>query len=296
LGQTLNWLCYYPILVFGMFVACRDALLKAPIFESLDQGLDELKVKSLEMAIDRQLLTGLGVNISEKRERAKLARSLREKGISICAILLDNDFIREDVKGEIDYVLKTCEAAVDLGVKVARINALMREAPGFTLEKYIERAASSIKACNRSLAELGVSLAVENHGVIANRREFLQGLLKEVGSENLGLTLDTGNFYWFGYPIQEVYDIIREFAGHVKHTHIKNATTERKNERRKPREIVMAPLYEGDLNLKLVVNTLKRAGYDHDLTIEDESLGRFSPEERRKILKKDADFLRSLLG
>ncbi len=279
-----------------MFVACRDAFLKAPIFESLDQGLDELKVKSLEVAIDRQLLTGLGVNISEKGERAKLAKSLQEKGISICAVLLENDFIREDVKGEIDYVLKACKAAADLGVKVARINALMREAPGFTLEKYIERAVSSIKACNRSLAKLGVSLAVENHGVIANRREFLKGLLKEVGSDNLGLTLDTGNFYWFGYPVQEVYDIIREFAGHVKHTHIKNATTARKNERRKPSEIVMAPLYEGDLNLKLIVDALKRAGYDHDLTIEDESLGRFSLEERRKILKKDADFLRSLLG
>jgi len=54
--------------------------LKAPIFESLDQGLDELKVESLEMAIDRQLLTGLGVNISEKKARAKLARDLRERG------------------------------------------------------------------------------------------------------------------------------------------------------------------------------------------------------------------------
>jgi len=279
-----------------MFVACRDALLKAPVFESLDQGLDELKVKSLEVAIDRQLLTGLGVNISGKGERAKLAKGLREKGISICAVLLGNDFIREDVKGEIDYVLKACEAAADLGVKVARINALMREAPGFTLEKYIERAVSSIKACNRGLANLGVSLAVENHGVIANRREFLRGLLKEVGPDNLGLTLDTGNFYWFGYPVQEVYAIIREFAGHVKHTHIKNAITERKNERRKPGEIVMAPLYEGDLNLKLIVDALKGAGYDHDLTIEDESLGSFPLEERRKILKKDADFLRSLLG
>jgi len=296
LGQTLNWLCHYPILVFEMFVACRDALLKAPIFESLGQGLDELKVKSLEVAIDRQLLTGLGVNISEKKERAKLAKSLQEKEISICAVLLENDFIREDVKGEIDYVLKACEAAADLGVKVARINALMREAPGFTLEKYVERAASSIKACNRSLAKLGVSLAVENHGVIANGREFLKGLLNEVGSDNVGLTLDTGNFYWFGYPVQEVYDIIRELAGYVKHTHIKNGITERKNERRKPGEIVMAPLYEGDLSLKLIVDALKRAGYNHDLTIEDESLGRFSLEERRKILKKDADFLRSLLS
>ncbi|MEM2936088.1 MAG: sugar phosphate isomerase/epimerase, partial [Candidatus Bathyarchaeia archaeon] len=163
-------------------------------------------------------------------------------------------------------------------------------------EKYIERAASSIKTCNRGLVKLDISLAVENHGVIANRREFLRGLLKEVGSDNLGLTLDTGNFYWFGYPVQEVYDIIQEFAGHVKHTHIKNATTEWKNERRKPAEVIMAPLYEGDLNLKLIVDALKRTGYDHDLTIEDESLGRFPLEERRKILKKDADFLRSLLG
>jgi len=172
----------------------------------------------------------------------------------------------------------------------------MRKAPDFTLDRYVERAASSVEECLKRVGKLGVSLAVENHGLICNDREFLRRLLGEVGPEHFGLTLDTGNFYWFGYPLREVYEIVDEFAGAVGHTHVKNAVAEAKHARREPRQVVMAPLREGDLDLRCVTEALRKAGYNRDLTIEDESLGRFPPEERRRILREDAQHLRSLLG
>ena len=108
-----------------MFLACRDAVLMRAGFESVFQGLEELEVRSLEMLINRDLSTQLGFNLSARKERSALAGELEERGVSLCAVLLQNDFMREDVVGEVDYVVRACEAAADLGVAVARINALM---------------------------------------------------------------------------------------------------------------------------------------------------------------------------
>ena len=45
----------------------------------------------------------------------------------------------------------------------------------------------------------GVGLGIENHGKTTNNPEFTGPLFDRVGSDRLGLTLDTGNFYWFGH-------------------------------------------------------------------------------------------------
>jgi sugar phosphate isomerase/epimerase len=55
-----------------------------------------------------------------------------------------------------------------------------------------------------------------------------------------------------------------------------------------------APIYQGDIDHKKVVNILKKVGYDGDLTVEDESLGNFPAEERLGILKKDIELLKGL--
>ena len=190
-----------------------------------------------------------------------------------------------------------CKIAKEIGVDVVRINALMRERENFKLEDYINVSVDAIKKTLDKTKDLNVSLAMENHGVIANRREFVRNLISTVNSDLFGLTFDTGNFYWYGYPINEVYEILKEFAKYVKHTHMKNAVVPAalKNTMRKPTEVTMAPLYEGDVDMKLVINTLKNSGYDGDITIEDESMGRFTSEERIEILKKDVEYLKLLI-
>jgi len=69
----------------------------------------------------------------------------------------------------------------------------------------------------------------------------------------------------------------------------------------------VSPIYEGDIDHRKLVESLRKAGYEEDLCIEDESLeedlciedeslGKFSPKDWPKILKKDAEFLKELLG
>ncbi|MEM2926661.1 MAG: sugar phosphate isomerase/epimerase family protein [Candidatus Bathyarchaeia archaeon] len=288
----------------SLFVAVRDGILTWSGFQDVFSGLDALGLKSLELAISKkreglegtESLSALGLELSSEGIE-DLKETFKRKGISVCAILLDNDFSKEDLNSEVKYITEACTIAQELGVKVARINAVMKEIPGASILDYHRRTVKGVKACLRKAEDLGISLAVENHGLIANNFGFLLRLFKEIGSELFGLTLDTGNFYWYGYPLEEIYDIVYGFAPFVKHTHIKNGSVpaDRRDRRRKPRDMTMAPLYEGDIDMKIVVETLKDAGYDHDLTIEDESLGRFSIEDRKAILAKDVDYMRGLL-
>jgi sugar phosphate isomerase/epimerase len=90
-----------------------------------------------------------------------------------------------------------------------------------------------------------------------------------------------------------------ELAGSVKHTHIKNiAYPPELREQQRPIGYeygrYVCPIPDGDIDHRVVVGILRDAGYDGDLCIEDESLGKFSPDERRKVLQRDAEHLKAL--
>jgi sugar phosphate isomerase/epimerase len=120
-----------------------------------------------------------------------------------------------------------------------------------------------------------------------------------VGSNRLGLTLDTGNFYWFGHPLSKVYELYEAFAPRVFHTHCKSIKFP-PSERQKQRPVgweygkYACPIYEGDIDFRRVLKTLIAAGYTGDLCVEDESLGRFPAAERGKILAKEVRYLKDL--
>ncbi|MCD6166289.1 TIM barrel protein, partial [bacterium] len=63
---------------------------------------------------------------------------------------------------------------------------------------------------------------MENHGEYSNNPEFLQTVFSALKDSRIGITLDSGNFYWYGFPLDEVYQLFTELAPHTKHTHIKN--------------------------------------------------------------------------
>jgi hydroxypyruvate isomerase len=145
--------------------------------------------------------------------------------------------------------------------------------------------------------ESGVTLALENHGRITNNIDTLMGILKEVGSESLKVNIDIGNFYWFGYKLSEVETILKKLVPMTAHTHMKNGTTDRKEERRKTGDLRFTPLTDGDINLVKVVKLLKTKGYEGAISMEDEFEGWASlPLEKvMEILKRDADYLRAAM-
>ena len=164
------------------------------------------------------------------------------------------------------------------------------------LRRRIEAYASAVCRVLEATGDVAAPLAIENHGVQGNDPEWLQGVLDAVASPRLGVTLDTANFYWAGLPLDEVYAAIEQFAPHVKLTHCKNICFEadRRNARRQAGwgygEHV-CPLPDGDLDHFRIARVLWEAGFRGGLVIEDESLGKFEGDERRRQLRRDADHL-----
>ena len=107
-----------------------------------------------------------------------------------------------------------------------------------------------------------------------------------VGSDQLGLTLDCANFYWWGHPVKDLYPIYEKFAPRVVHTHCKSIRypDDKKNVRREmgwEYGKYNCPIYEGDLDFKRIVKILRKANYRGDLCVEDESLGKYPESSAR---------------
>ncbi len=126
-------------------------------------------------------------------------------------------------------------------------------------------------------------------------------LLDRVGSQRLGVTLDTGNLYWFGHPLSKVYELIQTYAPHVVHTHCKNIrypADQREVQRPMGWEYAKyeAPVDKGDIDFVRVVKILRAAGYTGDLCVENESLRKLPESERASVLATEIGYLKRLRG
>jgi sugar phosphate isomerase/epimerase len=147
-----------------------------------------------------------------------------------------------------------------------------------------------------------VDLGIENHGHISNDPAFLDGIFNDVPNARLGLTLDTGNFYWYGAPLDELYQTLKHFAPRARHTHLKSIayppeTRDVRREKGWRYAELCCPIDEGDLDYRRIVQILRDAGYDskpaRTLCVENEALPRFPLEERADILRRDIAALRN---
>ena len=194
---------------------------------------------------------------------------------------------------EVEWGVKTAQAAQALGVKAIRIDIVPRKAMG---DKFLDFAVDIMTKLMKATESTGALFAVENHGNTTNNPEFLRSLFERVGSKRLGLTLDTGNFYWYGHPLSKVYQYFAELAPRVYHTHCKSIRYP-ESEREKTRKMgweyakYNCPVYEGDIDFARVAKILRKAGYNNDLCIENESLKRFPEKERGQIVAREIRFL-----
>lgn len=289
-----------------MYVSVREAILQAVGYESIVEGLADTGLDSVEVEYFRDY----SVFSPDSWEKIKftpeeavkvIGSAYGDKGTGICAFLLHNNFNCEDVKGEIQWVSDVVRTADGLDIPAIRIDAITKGERDEPFEVRVDRFVECIKKVIADTEGSGVALGIENHGVQGNDPNFLHQVIERVGNKRLGVNMDTGNFYWHGFPIEKVYEILKSVAPKTKHTHVKNICypeAERSKQREagwKYREYV-CPIYEGDIDHKRVVDILKSAGYSGPLTIEDECFHRFSKKEQKNILKKDVEYLKTLLG
>lgn len=287
-----------------MYVSVRDGHLPG-VFGSIHAGLDAMGINAVEMDYGRDKTT-TALDTSGRESLADKAAiehfAYKCKGLKIIpsAFILANNFGAEDLQGELDWVISAVKAAGQLGMKAVRIDAYLSTQDSWPLDKRAAHFADCMKKILDATHNLDVSMGIENHGHKGNEPEFLDAVLDAVNSPRVGLTLDTGNFYWYGYPLKKVHEIIKHFAPRVKHTHIKSIQFPA-DKREIQREVgweygkYCSSLREGDIDLHLVIKALKDAGYKGDLCIENEALGRYDIEKQKAMLIDDAAYIKEVL-
>ncbi|SVC08575.1 uncharacterized protein METZ01_LOCUS261429, partial [marine metagenome] len=225
-----------------MYASIRDAMVLNAGYRTILEGLNDLGLTATEMDFSRHCavraltLPGASFLLNEEHSRERFAAHLEEAGIHVSALLLANNFNASDLSSEVAWCAQAVKAAGSLGIKAVRIDSIMRDQDQMDLDTRVDRFTRGITWLLEETEDTGVPLGVENHGGKGNDREFLDAVLEAVDSPRLGMTLDTGNFYWYGYPLDTVYEILKHFAPCTKHTHVKNINYP-ESERGKQREI-----------------------------------------------------------
>lgn len=288
-----------------MYISVCGGIVTHAGYATLGEGLKDMGLKAVELRYDRDR-TVASLDKSEpslldspdaiKRYEAQLGKH----GIRPSALLLGTDFNQADADAEVAWVVSAVRAAQALGLKAIRVDSAMTGQRELPLEERVDRYATGIRRVLQETGDSPVALGVENHGFQGNDPNWLEMLFGKVDNPRFGMTIDTGNFYWAGHPLDRVYEIMEHLAPRCKHTHCKNIKypAELRNQQRelgwKYGEYV-APLYEGDIDHHRVARILKNGGYDGDMCIEDESLGHYQGAERQAVLRKDVEYFREVL-
>ncbi len=290
----------------GMYVSMRDAYLGPDIFPTPIEGLRRLGVTAVEVALSRDFT----VAALDSKERVELktdkdAKAFRKKadalGVKASALLTACDFSAGSMAENSAWIARSIELADLLGASAVRIDSAMKKEKELTFETRVNLFVEGLKGALDKTANSKVTLGIENHGFQGNNLAFLLNVFMLVGSDRLGSTMDVGNFYWRGYPLSEVYGILRLLSPHAKHTHMKNIHYP-EDQREVTREAgwkyaeYNCPLDQGDIDMAKVVGMLKSAGYKGDICIEDESVSKLkTPEERAAVCKRNVDHLKKVL-
>ena len=135
----------------------------------------------------------------------------------------------------IAFIVRAIELAELLGAPAVRIDSAMSRERELDFDARVNLFAEGLSGALQRTAASKITLGIENHGYQGNNLTFLLNVFQAVGSDRLGSTLYLGNFYWRGYPLSEVYGIIRVLAPYAKHAHVKHQlSAEQREITRKP--------------------------------------------------------------
>ncbi len=272
--------------------------------------LRHLKPDNIWTAAKHMGLEGMEVTITEKLELPHLVhpegpytaadiaglnrvrKDMERSGVRITAFCMYNRFA-ERPDWEAEWCGRVARVAKALGVSAIRIDVVAHK---MSKEDFLPLAMKALRKAMAEVEPTGVPLAIENHGAVTNDPDFLEALFRGVGSPLLGLTLDTGNFYWYGHPLSKLYEIFEQFASRVFHTHLKGINyPPEKRETQRPMGWeygkYQCPIYQADVDFHRVAAILDKAGYQGDLCIENEGLGGKKTDEVETILKKELALL-----
>jgi sugar phosphate isomerase/epimerase len=295
---------------FGQFVfadetrtelptACVDGMLKQLGAKDTWSALQAVGADGVQVDVGDNLslpnlfCPNVNYSVTTPEGIARLAADAKAANRQITSFCMHNRF-ESRPKLEIKWCSQLADVAKAMNVPVIRIDVVPIK---LAQPEFLQLAVKTLSQIMAATEATGVKFAVENHSTTTNDPKFLDALFAGVGSQRLGLTLDIGNFYWFGHPLSKVYELGEAFAARVFHTHCKNIRYPA-DEREKQRPMGWkyaqdaCPIDRGDIDYSRVVAMLCKAGYRHDLCVENEFLGKLSAADATKTLAGEIDLLK----
>ncbi len=201
-----------------------------------------------------------------------------QSGLAIRSLSGYCDFAQTDeaaLEVEVERLLKTCRAASEMNVSVVR--AFVGDVkPGIDLQAVRPHIVTAFRKACPEAAALGVTLGIENHGRLINDGPALVDLVVEVGADNLGFTIDTGNFAWAGHDAAQVRVDFAAVLPYAANVHIKDGTWTDEG-------FTFVPAGEGELPLAWLLEQLVAVGYEGPVYSEFEGGGGFREGTRTSI-------------
>ncbi len=173
----------------------------------------------------------------------------------------------EALAAQVQQFIGYCDVARQMGIPIVRAFA-GDVLEGYTLDALYPRLVAGFKAVTAQAAGWGLSIGIENHGRLINNGDLLAGLLHDVGSPILGITLDTGNFCWAGHSIETAHRFFEKLLPFVVNVHIKDGCFAQS-------EFELLPAGRGDIGLASLFKMLAEAGYDGPVLSEYEGKADF---------------------
>lgn len=193
-----------------------------------------------------------------------------DAGIAVTSLGGYNDFAQFDdaaLQAQVEGFIGYCRRAVRLGIPVVRAFAGdVKE--GHALEDFARRITEAFVEVAGRVADLPVRIGIENHGRLANDGVFLRNLIETVASPKLGMTIDTGNFYWAGHGPETVDRFIRLLAPYTLNVHVKDIVY-------RTNQTVFVPAGRGMVDLPRLFRLLEAHGYAGAIVSEYEGEGTY---------------------
>jgi sugar phosphate isomerase/epimerase len=183
------------------------------------------------------------------------------------------------------------ESARKLGATVMRVVAgnpsyRGQEEPS----RQIERLAPILKKICEQASESGLRLAIENHADFTSHE--LLDLIERVGHKRLFVTFDTANALRVG---EDPVEAVTQLAQHIICVHLKDAIVLKSSIGNPGAFWPSTPLGRGEVDLRAVLTTLSKAGFDGLLCIEMANLHPDWPDEDAAVAES-VTYLKGLLS
>lgn len=216
------------------------------------------------------------------QELLQVARWARERNLEIAAYACGNNFARaadEDFEQEVARVANALREAAQCGAPLLRIFGGYHHQTGgdagIGLARGMERILEGISRTLPLAEELGVVLALENHGRLPGHSWEIRALLDTFSSPWLKVTFDPANF--IANNMDEVEDPLRAYErlrGDIIHVHVKDFGPAKVDLTRRVEPCLNG---EGLVPMRQFLAELRRDGYSGFCALEYES-GRSTPE------------------